>query len=81
MSSIEAISVEEAIVLLLKAFKECNAMHQKWRQLAVAKNGKGFYHSLKLGAERVQEEYDQHYQRLGDKFGAGDGTSDLGSDN
>ena len=79
MSTIEAISVEEATLLLLKAFKECNAMHKKWPQLAVAKNGKGYYHSLKLGMERIHEEYEMHYQRLGDKFGAGDGIYNLRS--
>ena len=73
MSHIEEIGVEEAIVLVVKAFKECGSLHQKWRQLAVAKNGKGFYNSLVLGAARVQEEYDQHYGRLGDRFGVGDG--------
>lgn len=73
MSSIEAVDVEEAITLVIKAFKECGALYQKWRQLAAAKNGKGFYHSLMLGAARVQEEYDQHYGRLRDRFGDGDG--------
>jgi hypothetical protein len=73
MSSIEAIDVGEAIILVIKAFKECGALHQKWRQLAAAKNAKAFHQSLILGAARVQEEYDQHYGRLGDRFGDGDG--------
>jgi len=75
MSSIEAVDVEEAIVLVVKAFKECSALHQKFRPLTVAKNGKGFHNSLVLGAARVQEEYDQHCGRLGDKFRAGDGIA------
>jgi hypothetical protein len=74
MSTFEVMELVEAFSAMMFAYKESISLYQSWRLKAPVKNSKALYNSLLLGQTRVQEEYDQHIGRLGNRFVIGDGT-------
>jgi hypothetical protein len=75
MSTFEVMELVESFTALMVAYKECISLYQSWRFQVPVKSSKALHNSLNLGASRVQEEYDQHYGRLGRRFAVGDGNS------
>jgi hypothetical protein len=76
MSGLEAVGVFGVVAGIISAFHDSLSLYRSWKQKKKERRrnskNESLEQSLSLGETKIQQEYDLHFARLGQRFAVGD---------